>query len=192
LRFKIGKLPRLKTLIVVVAISVVAIGASVWWLTKPKLSPMLNLREKAVKIDIVVEAEGSILHYREKLFWSKGQFSRIMQNRDEFSSYLIENFSESLPKYGEREEKAVNTKVEFNETGKSTLLTCDIQGAMASKDYFTFRWLLGRFGLDFINNRFQESEKELSWEGTVNSTTVTITIRFLYPISHCHAHVWRK
>jgi len=41
-----------------------------------------------------------------------------MQNRDEFSSYLIENFSESLSKYGEREEKAVNTKVEFNETGK--------------------------------------------------------------------------
>jgi len=115
-----------------------------------------------------------------------------MQNRDEFSSYLIENFSESLSKYGEREEKAVNTKVEFNERGKSTLLTCDIQGAMASKDYFTFRWLLGRFGLDFINNRFQESEKELSWEGTVNSTIVTITIRFPYPISHCHAHVWRK
>jgi len=27
-----------------------------------------------------------------------------MQNRDEFSSYLIENFSESLSKYGEREE----------------------------------------------------------------------------------------
>jgi len=25
-----------------------------------------------------------------------------MQNRDEFSSYLIENFSESLSKYGER------------------------------------------------------------------------------------------
>ena len=81
-----GNLPGLKTLIVVVAVSVVAIGASVWWLTKPKLSPMLNLREKAVKI---VEAEGFILHYREKLFWSKGQFSRIMQNRDEFSSYLF-------------------------------------------------------------------------------------------------------
>jgi len=63
-----GKLPGLKTLIFVAAISVAAIGASVWWITKPKLSPMLNLREKAVKIDIVVEAEGSILHYREKLF----------------------------------------------------------------------------------------------------------------------------
>lgn len=42
-----GKLPRFKTLIVVAAISVAAIGASVWWITKPKLSPMLNLREKA-------------------------------------------------------------------------------------------------------------------------------------------------
>ena len=82
-----GKLPRLKTLIVVVAISVVAIGASVWWLTKPKLSPMLNLREKAVKIDIVVEAEGSILHYREKLFWSRVNSPELC--RTEMSSVPI-------------------------------------------------------------------------------------------------------
>ena len=72
-----GKLPGLKTLIVVVAISVVAIGASVWWLTKPKLSPMLNLREKAVKIDIVVEAEGSIPALSGKTLLEQGS---ILQN----------------------------------------------------------------------------------------------------------------
>lgn len=181
-----------KTLIVIALISIVAIGVSIWWFTRPKPSSMLDFREKAVKIDIVVEVEGSILHYQEKLFWSEDQFSRLMQNRDEFSCHLIENFSDGLPEYGEREEQAVNAKVEFNETEKLVVLTCDVQGAMTSKDYFTFRWLLGRFGLDFIDDSFHELEKELSWEGTVNSTTVTITLRFPYPISHCHAHVWRK
>ena len=47
-------------------------------------------------------------------------------------------------------------------------------------DYFTFRWLLDMFRLDFINDRFQESGKELSWEGTVNSTLINQDLKTQY------------
>jgi len=63
---------------------------------------------------------------------------------------------------------------------KSTVPTCDIQGAVTSKDYFTFRWLLDMFRLDSINDRFQESGKEPSWEGTVNSILINQDLKTQY------------
>jgi hypothetical protein len=53
-----------------------------------------------------------------------------MENQDESSSDLIEQFNENLSTYGEREEYAVNVDFEFNETGKSTVLKCAVCGAI--------------------------------------------------------------
>jgi len=177
---------------IAIIICIVVIGVSVWWITKPKPSPLFHLKENAAKINIKVEAEGAVLHYREELFWSDAQFSEILRNENEFESNLTEQFNESLSMYGEHEEHAVNVNVTFNEAEKSTTLTCDIEGAMINSDYFTFRWLLDPLGLDFIVNKFQESEKELFWEGTIKGVPTSIIISFPFPINHCHAHVWRK
>jgi hypothetical protein len=180
------------TIVIVVIVGATVVGVSVWWITKPKPCPPFDLTENAVEMGIRVEAEGVLLRYEEELFWSEDQFSEIMENQDEFSSNLIGNFSESLSIYGERNEHAVDTNIEFNQTRKSTILKCDIQGAMISSDYFTFRWLLNPLGLDFIDDNFQESEKSLFWEGLIDGIPTTITISFAFPIAHCHAHVWRK
>jgi hypothetical protein len=141
---------------------------------------------------IEVGAEGGVLHYQNESFWAEDQFSKILEYKAQFTSNIINQLNETLSIYGERNEYAVDAKVEFNQTRKSTILKCDIHGAMTSSDRYTFRWLLDPSGLDFIINDFQQSENELFWEGSINGIPTTITLTFPFPIAHCHAHVWRK
>lgn len=185
---------------IVIIICIVVIGVSVWWITKSKSFSLFNLRENATKIDIKVEAEGVILHYREEFFGSDAQFSEILQNRNEFESNLTEQFNESLSTYGKHID---NVNVEFNETKKSTILKCDVHDAVSKSgnDYYaTFEWLLEPLGLDFIDSGFEESKNGLSWEGAVNDIPTTISIQlpprdsvyaaWHHPNGHCHAHAW--
>lgn len=145
-----------------------------------------NVAEKTIKI----EAEGEILHYQENRVWSENYFHEIIEHKDEFEYTLIENFNQSLTTYGEYNEQAIGGNVEFDENKNMTVLECDIEGAK-SGNWFTFKWLLRPLGypeFDFYN--FQESEKGLSWEGTIDNVQTCITIRFPFAIDHCKAHVW--
>lgn len=178
---------------IVIISCIVVIGVSVWWITKPISFSPFNLRENAAKIDIKVEAEGVVLHYREELPWSSNQFSEILQNKNEFKSNLTEQFNENLSMYGEWHEYIDNVNIEFNETKKSTILKCDVYNAVSKSEnnyHATFKWLLKPLELDFIDNGFEEYEKALSWEGSVNDILTTIILEFPASINHCHAHVW--
>lgn len=153
---------------------------------------------------VEVEAEGVLLHYQAKSFWSADEFSTILRDKDQFSSKLMAKFSDDLSGHGEGNEHATNAKVNFNENEKSTILSCDIHDAVWKSDdsyHATFFWLLGPLGLDFINDNFQESEEGLFWEGVVEDVATTVAVKlpaidgFAYeawnhPIGHCHAHVW--
>lgn len=153
---------------------------------------------------VKVEAQGVVLHYEGETFWSEDEWSRMLENKDEFRADLVGKFTSDLSRHGERGERAVNAKLEFNEDGKSTILRCDIHGAISKRGNSyraTFFWLLGPLGLDFIDNDFEESEKGLFWEGFVNDVPTTVIIElptidsFVYKawsrsIGHCHAHVW--
>jgi hypothetical protein len=188
------------TIVIAVIVGATVVGLSVWWITKPKPPPPLDLTENAVEMDIRVEAEGVLLRYKEELFWSEDQFSAIVENQDEFSSNLIGNFSESLSTYGEREEYAVDADVEFNETGKSTVLKCVVCGAVSksgNRYTATFFWLLKPLDLDFIDDNFEHPERGLSWQGYISAILTAINLRFPVsvpawgqPNGHCHAHVW--
>lgn len=152
---------------------------------------------------IEVRAEGTILHYRKESFWNEIKFSEIMENKTDFISDLIQNFNESLSVYGEGGERGTNARVEINEKNKSTVLRCDVHGAIRKSGnsyHATFFWLLRPLGLDFIDDHFEESREGLSWEGSVSGIQTTITIKlppqnvayaaWQRPIGHCHAHVW--
>jgi hypothetical protein len=166
----------------------------------PLASPAMEEMEQIVK----VEAEGVILHYQAESLWGKDEFSTILQNRDSFSSNLVEKFNDDISKHGERGEYVANAYVEFNEEAKSTVLRCDIEGAVSkseSKYSATFFWLLRPLGLDFIDNDFEESEKGLFWEGLVNDVPTSVSVElpdidgsiyeaWQHPVGHCHAHVW--
>jgi hypothetical protein len=169
----------------------------------PAPTPTPTAMEEMEQI-VKVEAEGVILHHQAESLWGEDEFSTILQNRGGFSSNLVEKFTDDVSKHGERGEYVTNACVEFSEEGKSTVLRCDIEGAVRkseSKYSATFFWLLRPLGLDFIDNDFEESEKGLFWEGLVNDIPTSVSVElpaiggsvyeaWQHPVGHCHAHVW--
>ena len=154
---------------------------------------------------VTVTADGVILHYQQESRWSQARFATISQDRDGFSSELIQKFTDNVSKGKEGAEQIANARVEFNEGNQSTILKCDISGAIrespSHRYQATFFWLLKPQGLDFIDNDFKESETGLSWQGSIEGIPTTIAIRlpavdravykaWAEPIGHCHAHVW--
>ena len=134
---------------------------------------------------IEVRAEGEILHYQNQSFWSEDSFSEILKWKDNFKFEEINSFNDSLQKYGK---VMVNPEVEFNKENKSTTLICDIKGAMYGTNSYDFHWLLADLPFDLY--AFKQSEKELTYEGEINSVPTTIKLIFPYTIAHCHEHVW--
>jgi hypothetical protein len=170
---------------------------------EPLTPPASTAMEEMEQI-VRVEAEGVILHYQAESLWGTDEFSAILQNRDGFSSNLVEKFIDDVSKHGERGEHVANAYVEFNEEAKSIVLRSDIEGAVSkseNKYSATFFWLLRPLGLDFIDNDFEESGKGLFWEGIVNDVPTSVSVElpaiggsayeaWQHPVGHCHAHVW--
>lgn len=156
---------------------------------------------KPLKRVIEAKAEGVVVHYQKESFWDKDHFLKIIKSKANFESEQIKEFKDSLSKYGKN---AANCKMEFNESKRTTLMICDVHGAISKRTgdryYSTFGWLIRPLGLDFINDNFKESKKGLSWEGTVDNIPTTITVQlppqdviysaWTQPIGHCHAHAW--
>jgi len=74
---------------------------------------------------------------------------------------------------------------------KSAALICDIKGAKEGS-WYDFDWFLRPRGLDLIDSHFEKKEKELRWEGKIEGVKTIVRIKFPYPISHCHEHVWPR
>jgi len=83
---------------------------------------------------IETRVDGVIIYYDEELFWSEDYFPEITKNRTEFSSSLVERFEEGLSKHGERGERVIGNKVEFNEVKRSTILNYEVHGAISRSD----------------------------------------------------------
>lgn len=134
---------------------------------------------------IEVRAEGEILHYQNQSFWSEDSFSLILKSKDKFRFEEIASFNKSLQRYGKI---MITPKIEFDEENKSTILICDIRGAMYSTNSYDFHWLLADLPFDLY--AFKQSEKELTYQGKINGIPITIKLIFPYTIAHCHEHVW--
>ncbi|MEA1995338.1 MAG: hypothetical protein U9N18_04190 [Campylobacterota bacterium] len=156
-----------------------------------------------LKENISVRAEGTVLRYQKESFWSKDEFSKILDKKREFESNHIKNFKDDLFKYGERGEYVAGIDVEFNKVANSIILRCDVLGAVSKtgNNYqTTFMWLLRSLGLDFINNKFSESKNGLFWKGQIGGIPTTVKVElppqnsayaaWHHPNGHCHAHVW--
>ena len=147
--------------------------------------------EGEIKRLINVEADGLILHYSYHSFWGEAKFSEYLANQTEFKTNFKEDFEQELAQSGA---SASDYSFSFDSVTQSTIVRCDIQNAISLRSegryYARFEWLLNPLGLDFIDNNFEKSRTELSWEGYVNNMSVSITLRFPKPINHCHAHVW--
>ena len=180
-----------------VSIMIIGIGISPLWAVQPGVVPETGLLENY----IMVEVEGTIIHYQKQSFWNESEFSAIWENKEEFKNAVIPDFDKKM--YHEQGESAVGADVEFDEAKKATVLKCDVHGAIRESDgeyYATFKWLLVPLRLDFIDDNFEESKGGLSWDGEVAGIPTSITIKLppqesVYaaweqPVGHCHGHVW--
>lgn len=172
--------------IVWITITVVILGALViglWSYQEP--SPTLEVKETIAKKIITIEAEGDVLHYQETLFRDERKFSEILADESGFSSQQIEKFKKTY------KVSADNFSVEYIKEKNSTLLRCDVHGKFTG-NWYDFHWFLNPLGLDFLDSPFDKSERVLSWKGLIDGIPTRIVLEFPFPISNCHAHVWRK
>lgn len=155
-------------------------------------SPPTTLQEETKQV-VTVEVQGTALHYQGESFWTEDRFSLILENQEGFASDLIEDFTNNVSSYGEGNEQVTNATVVVNEDTKSTILKCDVYGAIwksGNRYQATFFWLLKPLDLDFINNDFDESEEGLSWQGLVNDIPTSVIVELPAEFGHCHAHAW--
>jgi len=138
-----------------------------------------------LKNAIEIKAEGEILHYQRESSWNSEDFSGILESKKEFEAEESDSFEKALENY---DLDVINLEFPFDEARKTSILMGDIKGAMYSTNCYEFHWLLGDLPFDLY--QFQQSEKELSYEGEVNGVLTTIRLVFPYTIAHCHEHVW--
>lgn len=179
--------------------------------TRPAPSATVTLRPTitpaAIKErrGITVEAEGLALNYSQEFYWDEERFDREYDAYSVDKARYFEDFARGFSKdfLEPANLEATGWKVSFVseyelETDKAAYLAlfqCKIQEAAsgtAENPTFRFEWLLRPiFGsrpdlYDFE----QAAEGVLAYEGEIDHTPMTITLRFTKPIKHCHYHVW--
>lgn len=132
--------------------------------------------------NIIIEAEGETLHYFEQRKWAEEEFLRLIEEEDNFSSNQIEEFKATY------RVNAGNFDVKVNKKEKSTILKCEVYTKFDT--HYDFGWFLEPLGLDFLDDHFERSGRELSWEGSLHGVETTILLKFPFKINNCHAHVW--
>ena len=147
-------------------------------------SPKPDIIKRVIKI----EAEGGVLYYQGESFWDEESFYEILSSKEKFETKEIDSFERDVERYARF---IVNPEIKFDEAKRSTLVLCDVKGAKEGS-WYDFDWFLRPLGLDFLDSHFKRKDVELYWEGEVRGAKTTISIKFAFPISNCHEHVWRR
>jgi hypothetical protein len=169
----------------------------------PTITPTA-VQEKRI---ITVEAEGLILNYSQGLHWDEKRFDREYDAYSADKAKYLQDFVEGFSKefLNPANLKATDWKVSFiseyeleaDEATYLALIQCKIHGAAsgtAESPTFRTEWLLRPIfgGRPDLYDFEQPMDGMLVYEGEIDHTPITITLRFPKPISHCHYHVWYK
>lgn len=153
---------------------------------------------------IEVEVDELTCHYRHQTFWAEDAFSTHLADQAQFKTDFQQDFEQGLAQ-SDVSVSASDYSFSFDSATRSIIALCDINNAIslrAGGEYYAqFEWLLKPLGLDFIDDNFTESERGLSWEGSINDIPATVTVKlptidnivykaWEHPIGHCHAHAW--
>jgi hypothetical protein len=141
-----------------------------------------------IKRVIKIEAEGDLLHYQEESFWDEESFYEVISSKEKFEAKKIDSFKRDAESLGRN---IVNPSIKFDESKRTTLLLCDVKGTRQG-NWYDFDWFLRPLGLDFLDSHFERKDMELYWEGKIRGINAIISIKFPFPISNCHEHVWRR
>jgi hypothetical protein len=154
-----------------------------------------------IKRVIEVEVDELTCHYLCQSFWTEDAFSTHLADQAQFKLNFQQDFEQGLAQWNIT---ASDYSFSFDSATWSTIALCDISNAITlSGDEYRarFEWILTPLGLDFIDDNFTESERGLSWQGSINDMPTTITVKlptidnivyeaWAEPIGHCHAHAW--
>ena len=177
------KLSRIIVAVLVVTLLFLISGCAPESKTPSSIPEKIELGElKELERNIVIEAEGETLHYLEEKKWAENEFSRLIQEEDRFSSKQIQEFKATY------DINAGDFDVETDKKEKSTILKCSVYVKLDG--WYDFHWFLRPLGLDFLDDDFARSERELSWVDSLDKIGMTILLKFPFKINNCHAHVW--
>lgn len=162
-------------------------------LTLETYSP-LSIKKKSfigvgnpIKEIITITAEGDLLNFERKSFWSEEDFSKILDLKEEFEEKAINSFRDNFLK---NKIEISNLNFEILEKEKITVLSCYLKGALTEKDSFEFSWLLKNFPFDF--SQFQVFDKSLIFTGQIKETKIEIYIEFPFSIEVSKDRVRQK
>ncbi len=186
--------------IAIVVVILLLVG-SYYYIYAPK-GKKTRILPSEVENRITAEVKDSTCHYKQERVWSEKEFQQILGDEEGFKERMVDDFKEAHEPYGI---VIKNCYIHLDKDNRITTLECDVEGFVyKSDDSYTaeFDWLIRPLGLDFIDNKFNETKDSLSWSGVINGTKTSILIRLPpmnktyaawgQPNGHCHAHVWWK
>lgn len=160
-------------------------------LPNEKIFPSQKGRKiEKIRQEIKTMSEGKIIKYREESFYPDRDFSKILENEEDFKNQLIDNLNKTLSGVEIR-----NLKFSLNSSKKSVTLNCDILEAMYNNNSYNMHFILEPLGLDLWRD-FQPQHppygEKLSFDGQIKGIPTKIVFEFPYELNHCHEHVWPK
>jgi len=153
-----------------------------------KKKPFLGI-ENPIKEIITIIAEGDLLNFERKSFWSEEDFKKISGSNEEFLGKEIDSFKNSISKESEGKIKVTDLKLNIEEKEKSTVLKCYLKGSLKEENSYDFSWFLKNFSFDF--SQFQKSNNKVVFVGEIEETKIEIHIEFPFSIEVSKDKVWQ-
>jgi len=185
---------------IVIVIVILLLGSYYYIYTYAPKEKKTRSLPSGLENKITVEVKDSMCHYKQERIWSEKEFQQILEDEERFKEKMINDFKGAHKSYGIT---IRNCNIQLDKDSRITTLECDVEGFVyKSDDSYTaeFGWLIRPLGLDFIDNKFNETNDSLSWSGVINGTKTFILVRLPpmdkpyaawgQPNGHCHAHVW--
>lgn len=173
---KIRKIPR--PLVIVIALSILAVGVLTFMGEEPEdrkkpTKVEIPPKEEAISRSFRIMVRGEIIHYKETYTWSENNYLNIIENKTGFRTIQVQHFED---KY-DIEPKFHETK--FIKSDMSTLFECEIREKVTENEgkyTANLSWLLNPYGLNFVENEFEETKTELKWHGELDQISTGIII----------------
>jgi len=91
-----------------------------------------------IKQEVKIRVEDNILHFYKETFWSENDFVKLSKFKNEFVLSEINSFKNNLK---DHERYITNLRLNFDESRKATILSCDVKGIEVAGKY-DFDWFL--------------------------------------------------
>jgi len=169
-------------------------------------SPAVPAESQVIVVEGVEgEENGSFLWYNQELYWDEEQFNEEYEKYSTDKAGYLKNFVESLSEgWSSHRVEATDWTISFRSKYElatdvatySALIRCRVSGSGAVSEgahpTFIFNWLLEPMGFDLYALEYTPDRTALVWEGELGHIPTTITLRFPWPIGHCHYHIWYR